>query len=176
MHSSVGTEAPANWLITQRSASWSYVTTGSPSPAFWHVPPNPDQTEVIAAGPKTELPVVLSKIWKPSLTIWTYCVAPTSPFVSGGAQLQATPGKTIPSKLSVGAGMFGRASVRWTTVSCASRCLEGSSGFRLPSRSGLLLNGTAGIVRRAGETSFLTEWPTITFEEGAALVTGARCA
>src|SRR6266480_3791126 len=105
MHSSVGTP-PANCVMTHRFASWSYSTTGSPWPLVAHSPPTPDQSEAIATGPKTEFPVVLLKTWKPSFTIWTYWVAPTSPFVSGGAQLQFTPGKGIPLKLSVVAGMF----------------------------------------------------------------------
>ena len=50
--------------------------------------------------------MVLSKTWNPEFTIWTYCEEPTSPSVSGGAQLQFTPGKPIPSKLSVGEGML----------------------------------------------------------------------
>jgi hypothetical protein len=54
---------------------------------FWQTPPKPFQSVVMAAGPKSEAPVDLLKTWKPSLTIWTYCVEPTSPFVSGGACL-----------------------------------------------------------------------------------------
>ena len=116
MHSSVGTP-PANCVMTHRFASWSYSTTGSPWPLVAHSPPTPDQSEAIATGPKTEFPVVLLKTWKPSFTIWTYWVSPTSPFVSGGAQLQTTPGKSMPSKFSIGPGMFGRGIVRWTAVS-----------------------------------------------------------
>src|SRR5436309_15512143 len=110
-------------------------------------------------GPSCDAPVDLLKTWKPSLTIWTYCVAPTSPFVSGGAQLQPTPGKGIPSKLSVGAGMLAGASVRWTTGSDALRCRP-IRGFAAASRSGIDLSGSAGISLSAGETSFLYEWPT----------------
>src|ERR1044072_8203300 len=51
------------------------------------------------AGPSSDAWVDLSKTWRPSLTIWTYCVAPTSPFVSGGAQLHETPGNGMPLKL-----------------------------------------------------------------------------
>ena len=49
--------------------------------------------------------MVLSKTWKPSLTICTYCVSPTSPLVSGGMQLQTTPGNPIPSKFRLGGGI-----------------------------------------------------------------------
>src|SRR6266853_2386852 len=93
--------------MTQRLASWSYNKTGSPSPAVSHGPPKPVQIVVIPSGPITEAPVVLLKTWKPSLTICTYCVAPTSPLVSGGAQLHATPGNATPSKLSSGLGILG---------------------------------------------------------------------
>ena len=63
-------------------------------------------------GPKIELPVALSKTWIPLFTICTYCVEPTSPFVSGGAQLQLTPGKAIPSKFSRVPGILGVESLR----------------------------------------------------------------
>jgi hypothetical protein len=43
-------------------------------------------------------------------TIWTYCVGPTSPFVSGGRQLQLLAsshggpnGRQMPSKFAIGA-------------------------------------------------------------------------
>ena len=103
----------------------------------------------------------MSKTWKPSLTIWTYCVAPTSPFVSGGAQLQPTPGNGIPSKLCVGPGMFGAASDCWTTVSFAFTWRP-TCGFAAASRSGIGLSGSAGMLRSVAETSFLYEWPTRT--------------
>src|SRR5438874_10238588 len=86
-------------------------------------------------GPRTEEPVVLSNTWKPWLTICTYCVEPTSPFVSGGAQLHATPGNPIPSKFRIGDGMFGRAGVRCTTGSSTFRFLAGSSRLRAASCS-----------------------------------------
>src|SRR5215813_6050408 len=106
--------------MIQRFAIWSYSTTGSPSPLFWQTPPNPPQSVVIPDGPNCEAPVALLKTWNPSLTICTYCVAPTSPFVSGGAQLQATPGNGMPSKFLSAAGMLGftngAATDDWTTV------------------------------------------------------------
>src|SRR5260370_42226917 len=93
--------------MIQRLAIWSYKTTGSPLPLFWQTPPNPLHSVVIPEGPNTDAPVVLLKTWKPSLTIWTYCVAPTSPLVSGGAQLHATPGKGMPLKFRTGLGILG---------------------------------------------------------------------
>src|SRR3979490_1732928 len=92
--------------MAQRLASWSYSTTGSPLPLVWQTPPKPLQSVVIPEGPNCDAPVDLLKTWKPSLTIWTYCVAPTSPFVSGGAQLHATPGNGTPSKLRSGLGIL----------------------------------------------------------------------
>src|SRR6266566_4190460 len=109
--------------MTQRLASWSYNKTGSPSPAVSHGPLKPLQIVEIPTGPITEAPVVLLKTWKPSLTICTYCVAPTSPLVSGGAQLHATPGNEMPLKLRIELGIFGVISVcnmlklSWTTGS-----------------------------------------------------------
>ena len=61
--------------------------------------------------------MVLSKTWRPWLTIWTYCESPTSPFVSGGAQLQLTPGYGIPLKLRIVPGIAGFGILDWTTVS-----------------------------------------------------------
>src|SRR3984893_12086586 len=121
--------------MSQRLASWLEETTGSPSPAVSHGPPKPLQIVVIPRGPITEAPVVLLKTWNPSLTICTYCVAPTSPLVSGGAQLHATPGKKMPLKLRIGLGMFGATRLSntsilsWTTGSGLSLCLVGTFGF-----------------------------------------------
>src|SRR6266571_2582851 len=123
------------------------------------------QTVAMLRGPRTDEPVVLLKTWKPWLTIWTYCVAPTSPFVSGGAQLQVTPGNGMPSKLSVGAGMFGLASCRCTTGSTAFRGLAGNSGLRLASCSDRHVYGARGIVRRAGVRKCETACPTIGLAE-----------
>src|ERR1044072_2302333 len=93
--------------MIQRSASWSYITTGSPLPLNSQTQPKPPQTVEMPEGPSNEAPVVLSKTWNPSLTIWTYCVAPASPFVSGGAQLHATPGNAMPLKFATVVGMLG---------------------------------------------------------------------
>src|SRR5262245_50771768 len=153
MHSSVGTGEPANWVITQRLASWSYSTTGSPSPVVSQTPPKPLQTVVIPTGPSTDAPVLLLNTWKPSLTIWTYCVAPTSPFVSGGAQLHATPGNGIPLKLSPGAGMFAATCCVWRAASLTFWCCETARGFGLASDSRLGTSGFALIDRSGAEVS-----------------------
>ena len=144
MHSSVGMPDPANWLISQRLASWSYSTTGSPLPLVSHTPPKPDQSEEIATGPMTELPVALSKTCRPSLTICTYCVSPTSPLVSGGAQLQPTPGNVMPSKLMMGAGICCTGAIVFcTTGSTLSTWWLGSCGFFAASRSSSALRSSS---------------------------------
>src|SRR5207248_208331 len=115
-------------------------------------------------GPRTEFVVTLSKTWKPSLTIWTYWVFPTAPLVSGGAQLQPTPGKGIPSKLLRAAARLGATAFRveelaewrfWMTGSASSLCRCGIFGFSLAScssfRSASLHGGSS---RSGGETSF----------------------
>src|SRR5262245_61392276 len=172
MHSSVGTLVPANCEISQRLASWSYSTTGSPKPFVSHTPPNPFQTVEIPTGPSSDAPVALLNTWNPSLTIWTYCVRPTSPLVSGGAQLQPTPGKGIPSKFSVVPGMFGANCLVWRAASGASLCCETARGFGLASFSRPGPSGSAGITRSGSEVSLWYEWPTITFAPGSALEPG----
>src|ERR1043166_1082039 len=155
--------------MIQRSAIWSYMTTGSPSPLLSQTPPNPLQTVEIPDGPSKEPPVVLSKTWKPSLTICTYWVAPTSPSVSGGAQLQAPPGKKTPSKLSSGVGMLRPAKAisefaPWTTGSWLSLWFSeaGIFGFSLASRSNFEPAGACFISRSGGEVSLRTDVPTMT--------------
>src|SRR6266545_5041237 len=165
MHSSVGIEvAPANCVISQRFASWSYTTTGSPKPLLSQTPPKSLQRVAMSTGPKTEAPVLLSKTWKPWLTIWTYWSRPTSPFVSGGAQLQATPGKGIPSKLRMVPGIFGPGIVLWTTGSRAllwSLNLK-SDGFSAAICSGDVRCGWVAMARTGREMSFLYDLPTVT--------------
>src|SRR5580765_1549735 len=105
-------------------------------------------------GPSTEAPVVLLKTWSPVLTIWTYCVAPTSPFVSGGAQLQLTPGKSIPSKLSPGLGMLGAESLLWTTGSCRAEREWPMRGLTTACLTGAAVGASGTTVLSRGETSF----------------------
>src|SRR5437588_6843349 len=106
-------------------------------------------------GPSCDAPVVLLKTWSPSFTICTYCVAPTSPFVSGGAQLQPTPGKRMPSKFRVVPGILGAKTLVWSAPSGAFLCDRPVFGFGLASRSLEGLTGTAGIRLSGRETSFL---------------------
>src|SRR6266545_2630388 len=165
MHSSVGIEvAPANCVISQRFASWSYTTTGSPKPLLSQTPPKPVQRVAMSTGPKTEAPVVLSKTWKPRLTIWTYWSRPTSPFVSGGAQLQFTPGKAMPLKLRMVPGIFGLGIVLWTT---GSRALlwslnSKSEGFSAATCRGNVACDAFAMERTGCEMSFLYDLRTVT--------------
>src|SRR6185436_8523398 len=123
-------------------------------------------------GPRTEPPVLLSKTWSPSFTICTYCVAPTSPLVSGGAQLQATPGNPIPSKFRTGDGIASGARRSCTTVSSwlwANLGSPSGSRFRF-----LGLRPTfGGMSRNGGETSFFAEDPTVIVEAVLFLVESA---
>src|SRR6059058_4591906 len=111
MHSSVGSDDPANWLTSQRLANWSYNSTGSPSALTSQTPPKPLQIVAMPTGPYTDAPVPLLNTWNAWFTVWAYWVRPTSPLVSGGAQLQVTPGNAAPSKFSSGDGMLGVAAV-----------------------------------------------------------------
>ena len=110
----------------------------------------------MSIGPSMEAPVTLLKTCMPLLTSWTYCVAPTSPSVSGGAQLQATPGKGMPAKFRIGGGMTAGARVLCTTGSGTLLTV-----WRKPSGSGITCWGSSwtdgtGMSRSGGETSCLT--------------------
>src|SRR5258708_32094373 len=94
---------------------------GSPSllTAQGWVAPSARKSWLPAMGPSSRAPVVLSKTAKDSLTHWTYCVAPTAPLVSGGAEFTEKLGKPLPrpSKLSPVAREPLVANVDWTTGS-----------------------------------------------------------
>src|SRR4029453_7767897 len=141
-------------------------------PLVSHTPPKPDHSVSIEIGPRTDAPLVLSKTWRPSLTICTYCVAPTSPSVSGGAQLQATPGNGMPSKLRTGDGIASGARRFCTT---GSTWVRTSLGMPTGSRCRCLgLSPTfGGMSRNGGETSFLDECPTVMVETVFLLVESA---
>ncbi len=113
-------------------------------------------------GPRSELPSVLSKTWSPSLTIWTYCVDPTSPFVSGGAQLQLTPGNGIPSKFRPGAGMFFAGILVWTAESLRFVCWWTIGGVLIAWCDDAGVTGFGVMLRSFGEVSFFVECPTWT--------------
>src|SRR5258708_28153218 len=71
--------------MIQRPAIWSYLTVPSPSSLVWHPPPNPENSVLVATGPKVTDLVDLSKTANDELTISTNWVAPTAPLGSGGA-------------------------------------------------------------------------------------------
>ena len=85
-----------------------------------------------------------------------------SPFVSGGAQLQTTPGNGIPGKLRIGEGIFGVGIVSWTTGSLAWR-----RGLPVKSAgsSGRACSCTVPCarprLRAGGEMAFLYDVPTV---------------
>ena len=85
MHCKYGVVETENWLITQRFASLSYCTMGSPSLLVSQSPPNPDHTVLPSTGPRIMAPVALSNTANDAFTHCTYWVAPTAPLVSGGA-------------------------------------------------------------------------------------------
>src|SRR5690348_1945249 len=86
--------------MIQTLACWSYCTIGSPSLFAWQPPPKPDHRVLMALGkPAASAPVVLAYTPKAVLTICTYCVAPTAPLVSGGAQLHGLLGVLLVSPM-----------------------------------------------------------------------------
>src|SRR5713226_7533539 len=108
MHCRKGVVDTENWLKTQRCASLSYRTTGSPSLLVWQPPPNPDHSVLPAVGPATRAPVDLLKMANDVFTHCAYWVAPTAPLVSGGAPVMVNPYCPLPkpSKFRVGVGVI----------------------------------------------------------------------
>ena len=120
-------------------------------------------------GPSSDTPLLLLNTWKPSLTSCTYWFRPTAPSVSGGAQEQTTPGKSMPSKFRVGVGIWEFRRLR-NAFAGSPRAPSGASwwgipvfGFSLSSQGSRtrfsVANGTS---RTGGETSFLTDSITVT--------------
>src|ERR1022692_4901492 len=109
-----------NWLITQRLASLSYSTMGSPSLFSAQPPPNPDHRTLPATGPATRPPLLLLKMAKSVFTHCTYWVAPTAPLVSGGEYSTMNPYLPLPSpsKLLLIRGVYPK----------VRHCRTGSSG------------------------------------------------
>src|SRR5438552_1601088 len=116
---------------------------GSPSLLVWQPPPKPDQSELPAVGPATSAPVDLLNTAKDSFTHWTYCVAPTAPLVSGGAELIVNPSEAFPKpskpKPRAGARVAGaNAAVCWWAISGSL------SGFS-PTGRGMWRTGSASL-------------------------------
>src|SRR5438477_11250550 len=96
--------------MSHRSASRSYTTIGSPLLAVSQVPPKPDQTDEMGIGPRRDVPVSLSKTWRPTFTISTYWAFPTAPLVSGGLPtLHPTHGFDMPAHCRMAPGTDGSA-------------------------------------------------------------------
>src|SRR5579859_1346165 len=138
---------------------------GSLSPVVSHFPPIVVKSVLISLGLSTELPVVLSKTARAVFTVWTYWVAPTAPFVSGGAPMPPVRSLVlIPSKFNPGAA------ARFFTTNC---CHTGSSvvgaegaGSGCSGRTGMTLfpppiGDTGGISRSGGVTAWPASWMMI---------------
>ena len=119
------------------------------------------------------------KTAKSVLTIWTYCVAPTSPSVSGGKQLQldgrshAGPnGRQMPSKFWIGPEIGPVPLVFWTTGSLApGGALPGFSDSIWRVWSGECGTGSTGSELTAGEVPWNS--PLITCGPAVAAATAA---
>ena len=84
------------------------------------------QSWLIGVAPRSTCARVFEKTAKSVFTIWTYWVAPTSPSVSGGRQLQllgsahgGPNGRQMPSKFWIGPEIGPEPLVFWTTGSFA---------------------------------------------------------
>src|SRR5713226_5405827 len=132
---------------------------GSPSLLVWQPPPNPDQIVFPAAGSEIRAPVDLLKMAKEVFTHCTYCVAPTVPLVSGGAQVTLKPYWPLPSpsKLWLTGGVGSGIVVVCRTGSSSSRVRPGGSGMRFKGSTSLRTRDGGGayliISRSGGETS-----------------------
>src|ERR1035437_1074656 len=120
----------------------------SPSLLVWHPPPNPDHNVLPAVGPAIRAPVDLLKMAKEVFTHCTYWVAPTAPFVSGGALVTLNPfcPWPRPSKLKPPVGVSGM----------VVHCRTGSScNGTKPGGGGMRRTGSASCISRDGGGAFL---------------------
>src|SRR3954471_18243276 len=109
MHSKNGAAvalAKSNCEITQRSASRSCCTIGSPRSNVPQTPPSLLNNVLMAFGATRGFPA-LSQIRKPVLVVWTTSLGPTAIFSSDGATMEPVvvmPSlAVIPSKVTIGA-------------------------------------------------------------------------
>src|SRR3954452_1957847 len=164
-----------NCVSSHRFASWSYTTTGSPSLWVAHSLFVPSQSWLIGVDGRSTLPL-FEYTAKSLLTIWTYCVAPTSPFVSGGRQEhelaceQGGPnGRQMPSKLAIGAEIGPDPFCFWTTGSLAPVGWACGCRFSL-SRDRIWVAGETGRTGKlltSGEEPSKCPVPTIGFVDCA---------
>src|SRR3954470_21042334 len=158
-YSSLSAGVAMNCDRSQRFASWSYSTTGSPSLCVLHSPSVFAQSWLIGVAPRRTVPD-FEKTAKSLFTICTYWVAPTSPFVSGGRQLQllgksqgSPNGRQIPSKFWIGPEMGPEPFLPCTTGSLAPGadcCGLSASISRLLSGPGV--TGSTGSEATSGDS------------------------
>src|SRR5215467_10809814 len=131
---------------------------GSPSLFVWQPPPKPDHNVLPAVGPAIRAPLVLLKMANEVLTHCTYCVAPTVPFVSGGAPVTLKPycPWPSPSKLWLTIGVRG-AMVFCRIGSSGKMESPGGRGIRRTGSASCRMGEAGGAVRimsrNGGETS-----------------------
>ena len=169
-HCRKGVVETENCENIQRCAALSYSTIGSPSLFVWQPPPKPDHSVLPAIGPETRAPVDLLNTANDEFTHCTYCVAPTAPFVSGGALLIVKPSEAFPKpskpRFTVGASAVGAENVddcnaaSLTGPVCAPP-IPGGRGIRRAGSASRFMCAVAalpgalivGMSRTAGETS-----------------------
>src|SRR5258706_1190726 len=138
----------------------------SPSSLLWHPPPKPDHRVLVAVGPAISAPLDLLKMANDEFTNWKYWVAPTAPFVSGGALFTVKPYCALPkpSKFRLVVGVAA-AMVCCRTRSCATgaAAMPGGRGMRrtgwascLAAGARLALGAFLLISLSGAETSCLT--------------------
>src|SRR5450432_1818733 len=121
----------------------------SPSSLVWQPPPKPDHSVLVAVGPAISAPVDLLKMAKVEFTNWKYWVAPTAPFVSGGALFTVKPYCALPrpSKLRLVVG------VAAATACCRTRsCTSGAPA--IPGGRGIRRTGSASCLAAAAKLAF----------------------
>src|SRR5437773_12580217 len=140
--------------MIQRWAMVSHSTTPWPSLFVWHPPPNTDHRVLVLTGPYSTDPVLLYTAMR-VLAIWKYWVVPAAPWVSGGAE----PLAAIPSKLAMGEGMRGFATVPLVSLDRTTFC-----GAPWTRRAGWERPGVVlGVMfRSGGDTSWWTSLLTMT--------------
>ena len=182
MHSaycSVSVGCATNCDSSQRLASWSYTTTGSPSLWLAHSLLVPAQSWLIGVAPRRTAPA-FEKTTKSLFTIWTYCVEPTSPSVSGGRQLQllgwahgSPNGRQMPSKFWIGPEIGPVPLAFWTTGSFAPGTVPLGLSASIPSVwSGDCGTGSTGSESTSGEVPWNV--PSITCGPAVAAVATAE--
>src|SRR3954470_9590318 len=181
-YSSLSAGVAMNCDRSQRFASWSYSTTGSPSLCVLHSPSVLAQSWLIGVAPRSTWPV-FEKTAKSVFTIWTYWVEPTSPSVSGGRQLQllgsahgSPNGRQMPSKFWIGPEIGPEPLAFWITGSFAPGTVPLGLSDSIPSVcSGACGTGNTGSEATSGEVPWklplITCGPAVAVEASEVPVT-----